>query len=217
MVHQTRTLAIAAFFCVVYAGGRWVAATTKIPIEGDVNTSSIPMKIGKWTGRTCVENQKLSDQREGVVERIYQGPDELQAHIVVIYSRNWRGIHPPEMCLTAAGWRMEREYTSNVDVPNGPEGRARALIMGRQGRTLGGVYLYVGRNHVSDSWSGLFSRMVDSPQEVRSLVAVYAQDGAGRLTGEQLSNTACKFATTLLPYVQRSIRNTSSTDHLPSK
>jgi hypothetical protein len=215
--YQARTLAIAAFFFLVYLGGRWVAATTRVPVKGDVDVSSVPMRIGQWEGQDCSRSEAIADQREGVVERIYRGPGGLVARVIVIYSRNWRAIHPPEMCLTAVGWRMHREFTVDVAVPDGVKGRARALVMDRHGDTLGGVYLYVDKDRVSDSWASLFARMVDSSQETRSLLAVYAQNPVRQSTGEQLTETARQLVTALLPHVQRSIRKPVSSARPPEQ
>jgi hypothetical protein len=168
------------------------------------------MKIGEWHGRDCPVSEKLLQQREAVVERTYKGPESLEAHVVIVYGRNWRGIHPPPMCLTAIGWRMRREFTLDLGLPAGGKARIRAMVMDRRGETLGGVYLYADREAVSDSWTTLVGRMMDAPQAVRCLLGVYVVDGGRKKTGEALVEVARKLCEALLRYVQRSFASSGA-------
>ncbi len=207
MGFSIRAGVLAAFFVVLYATGHLVGARAHLPAQGEVKPAAVPLTIGEWRGRECPVNQRLLDQREAVVERVYEGPQGLTAHVVIVYSRNWRGIHPPEMCLTAIGWRMRREFTVDLRVPGGPAGRARALVMDRQGGKLGGVYLYADQGTISDSWASLVGRMLDSSREVRCLLGVYIEDTRKGQPDEALTEAARAFCLAVLPYVQLSAKS----------
>lgn len=204
---KTRVAAVAVFFVALYFAGRMLAANTKMPVKRDVNVSVVPRHIDGWEGRDCPVNQKLLEDRENVIERVYTGPNGLIARLIVVYSRNWRSIHPPEMCTTAVGWRMFREYTVDISLPGGLSGPARALVMHRKGDTMGGVYLYADASTITDSWTNLFGQMVAAPQKLSCLLAVYVLDPKKKTPGEELVKTARQLCEKLLPYVQKSLKS----------
>jgi len=178
----------------------------------EINVSALPLRVGDWVG---VEQHVVSQAvaplaRDAVVQREYERADGTAVTVALIYSNKWEGLHPPEHCLVAGGWKVVRETT--VDLTYGADHRrARANIVTAQkppGGELVELYLFADAKKTTATWiqqyAELMTRHGRSGGQASCLLLVSHQ--GEKLVNPQDSMAIVKdFTEVFLPHVHRSL------------
>lgn len=188
---------------------------TRISSQGDAPTialAELPLRFGRWRGtdQAVVSKAVAPLARDAVVQRLYVRDDGAKITLALIYSNKWEGLHPPEQCMVANGWKVVRETT--VDLTYGTNrttatGNIVTAAKEPDGRMVE-LYLFADASKTTSTWvrqyMELLTRHGRSGGQASCLVLV-ANERRGREDDGDSVAIVRQFAQDFLPYVHASL------------
>lgn len=178
-----------------------------------IKVAALPLRFGTWEGsELAVTPQAVAPlARDAVVQRTYRRADHEGVMVSLIYSNKWEGLHPPEHCLVAGGWKIGRETT--VDLTYGADRRsARGNIVTAFKPPKGSLvelYIFADASKTTSTWiqqyTDLLTRHGRSGGQASCLLLV-AYESHGETDPARPIAVVQQFAQDFLPYVHQSLQ-----------
>ena len=116
----------------------------------------LPDAVGRWRGTPLAVSERIYD---------YLAPDKLatkayrhgaeQVRAAAICSADWRAVHSPASCFTAAGYTVVQQRSRSVALPGGAAGTplpAKELVAMRGNKRVAALYTFLTPSGATDSW-----------------------------------------------------------------
>ena len=151
MASQTRTLIILNLLLIVSLAARWGLAGRTVHLAPGYTLDRIPAQLAGTPGvdlpLSSFEVALLAPDGGQILQRRYHPGDNIIWLAAVQSRTDWRVQHPPQICYTAQGWRLddERRYT----LP-GCTVRRMAVSKGAEHRLV--YYFYTDGRHWTSSY-----------------------------------------------------------------
>lgn len=179
-----------------------------------IRLAALPLAFGSWSGaEEAVASKAVAPlARDAVVQRTYRRGDGKAVSVALIYSNKWEGLHPPEQCLVAGGWKVVRQTT--IDLVYGSDRRAamgNILTAARPPRGwLVELYLFADARKTTSTWiqqyTELLTRHGRSGGQASCLLLVSSESHEGEAEGGRAVALVQQFAQDFLPYVHASLK-----------
>lgn len=179
----------------------------------EIHMSALPLSFGAWQGMELevVSKAVAPLARDAVVQREYKRADGAAVTAALVYSNKWEGLHPPEHCLVAGGWKIVRQTT--LDLVYGADRRSARANIVTAAKPPGGyiveLYIFADAKKTTSTWiqqyTELLTRHGRSGGQASCLLLVTYEGHQGESPDEPLS-TVKQFSQDFLPYVHKSLQ-----------
>ncbi len=194
-------------------GDHYVVAASSSGDVAEIRADRLPLQVGQWRGVEQAVTPKAVAPlaRDAVVQRTYRSAAGETVSVALIYSNKWEGLHPPQHCLVAGGWKIVRETTTAIRYPGGPRQTQANVVTAEsdEGGRLVELYLFADARGTSASWIeqylALLSRNGRAGGKSSCLILVAHETPTPSDEAQAIDLTA-RFVERFVPYVQDSLR-----------
>ena len=180
-------------------GARAIVPEQSGPPSAAIRDLNLPPRVGRWTGQSVTVNPAVFEmlRPDVAVQKRYALGDAKSSSetlssataprnwvdSIVIYSRDARGFHAPEICLTAGGWQINSKEARQVKV--GQQKLNVTLVTGeRRGAQTHLAYFFADTQSEATGWVAMLAKQAVGRVMQRSTGTIEVQFafGASELT-----------------------------------
>ncbi len=150
---------------------------------------ALPAQMGPWTGKNVKVDPVVYEvlQPDSVLQKRYKiaptahSPTPANVEVLVVYSRDPKGLHSPVVCMRAQGWTISNEEQRQVDLA-GKHLTVEVLTGEQRGQSTRLAYCFTDAGEAVSGRIATFAKMMAARFMRRRIGAVEMQfafdDGA---------------------------------------
>jgi hypothetical protein len=193
-------------------GDFYIIKASQSGTRSQVNIDRLPLQLGDWKGTALSSSETLEKllPEDTVVQRTYTNSKQEQLAVSLVYSNQWESLHPPQNCLTAAGYEIVRETTAELHTAGGPVRASVITALKKPADAVTELYLFTDANATSSTWLERYAQIMlqhgRAGAQSSCLLLVTRQHKDASFSAVAAAPTI-DFAERFLPYVQYSLQD----------